>query len=237
MAWALTTISELANCTLDAWSVFEVPFEGHGRVWTRHFVGFRREGCRGQVSSPVLEFDPASRRGRTRSGRVYELAGGSGINPDAMAVWGLWKAAKALGVERDVTAEVEGLLGPAPSAPRPVQASGIETVVGAALRSMGRHQLYDLRSLALHEAAVAVLRAHPARAERALAILARWEATGDRRTKPLWDEWRRIIRHQEWHLAVEDSDRGQQLRQASPLSFVLDAEVREEILKGFRVQP
>lgn len=234
MAWALTTISETADCTLDAWSVFEVPFDGDDRVWTRHFFGFRREGCRGQVSSPVQEFDAAARRGRTRSGRVYELAGGSGINPDAMAVWGLWKAAKGIGVELDVTADVEGLLGPAPSAPRPLPASGIETVVGAALRSMGRHQLHDLRSLALHEAAVAVLRAHPERAERALATLARWEASGDRRTKSLWDEWRRIIEQREWNLAVEDSDRGQQLRQASPLSFVLTVEARAEILRKFR---
>lgn len=234
MAWTLTTISEAAHCTLDAWSVFEVPFDGDGAAWTRHFVGFRREGCRGQVSSPVEQFDPVSRRGRTRSGRVYELAGNSGFNPDAMATWGLWKAARAVGVERDVTAEVDACLAPAPPEPRLLPLSRTQTVVDAALRGMGRHEWHDLRSLALHQAAVDLLRTYPERARRALDTLERWEASGDARTKPLWDEWRRIIHQREWHLAVEESDRGQQLRQASPLSFVLDAEAREEILKRFR---
>lgn len=234
MTWTLTSISQAADCTLDAWSVYEVPFDGEHRVWTRHFVGFKREGGRGQVSSPVQQFDPSSRRGRTRSGRVYELAGSCGINADTLAAWGLWKTEYAIGGERDVTAEVEGQLGPAPLAPCLLPGSEIETVVSAALRKMNRHQRHDLRSLALHEAAVATLLAHPERAERALATLARWEASGGMHTKPLWDEWRRIIQRREWHLAVEDSDRGQQLRQASPLTFVLDAEAREEILRRFR---
>lgn len=138
MAWTLTTISEAVHCTLDAWSVFEVPFDGQGNAWTRHFVGFRRESCRGRVSSPVEQFDPASRRGRTRSGKVYELAGVGGLNPDAMATWGLWKTANAIGVERDVTAEVEALLAPAPIEAPLLPESRIETVVGAALRAVGR---------------------------------------------------------------------------------------------------
>ena len=138
MAWTVTTISEAANCTLDAWSVFDVPFDGEGHAWTRHFVGFRREGGRGQVSSPVEQFAPGSRRGRTRSGKVYELPGDSGFNPDAMATWGLWKAVNAIRVERDVTAVVEARLAQAPIGPPLLPDSTIETVVGAALRHIGR---------------------------------------------------------------------------------------------------
>jgi hypothetical protein len=71
-------------------------------------------------------------------------------------------------------------------------------------------------------------------AARALEVLARWQVEGDVHTKPLWDEWRRIIEGALWELAVEDSDRGQQLRQASPLGFVLTKDQRDAILKRFR---
>jgi hypothetical protein len=237
MVRRLAAIAELPACTLDAWSVYEVPLDGPDQPWTRHFVGFKREGCRGQVSSPVEQFDPASRRGRTRSGKqVYELAGESGLNGDAFATWGQWKVAKAVDGERDITEEVEALL-PAPSRPaRHHSQSAVQTVVGSALESLDRHRQHDLRSLALHEVAVQILQAHPERAQRALDVLARWQAKGDVHTKPLWDEWRRIIEHRDWPLAVEQSDRGQQLRQAGPLSFVLDEEARYEILRRYRTE-
>lgn len=92
------------------------------------------------------------------------------------------------------------------------------------------HQRQDLRSLALHQEAVRVLRQHPERAERALQVLSRWDSTADPHSKSLRDEWRRIIKGRLWHFAVEDSERGKQLRQASPLGFVLDDSVRSEIL-------
>ncbi len=99
---------------------------------------------------------------------------------------------------------------------------------------MNGHARHDLRSLAMHQAAVDVLREHPEMAVRALEVLGRWQSQGDGRTHPLWNEWRRIIEGQLWDLAVEDSDRGQQLRQASPLSFVLSEEQRTTIVLRFR---
>jgi len=102
---------------------------------------------------------------------------------------------------------------------------------------MNDHLRHDLRSLALHQEAVRVLRSAPEKAGRVLEVLARWEATGDPHTKPLWAEWRRIIEAQLWHLAVEESDRGQQLRQASPLGFVLDENQRATIFDRFRRIP
>lgn len=95
------------------------------------------------------------------------------------------------------------------------------------------HRRQDLRSLALHEEAVRVLRRHPERAERALQVLSLWESTADYHSQPFRDEWRRIIQSRLWHLAVEDSERGQQLRQASPLGFVLDDAARAEIIRRY----
>jgi hypothetical protein len=96
------------------------------------------------------------------------------------------------------------------------------------------HLRHDLRSLALHQEAVRVLREQPELAARALEVLARWEAKGDVNAQPLWGEWRCIIEGKLWHLAVEESDRGQQLRQASPLGFVLSEPQRAEIFQKFR---
>jgi hypothetical protein len=98
---------------------------------------------------------------------------------------------------------------------------------------MPGHRLHDLRSLALHEAAVRVLEANPERAERALEVLARWELTTPAHTLPLLREWRHIIENRLWHIAVEDNDKGQQLRQASPLPFVLDEDERDDIRRRF----
>lgn len=79
-----------------------------------------------------------------------------------------------------------------------------------------------------------MLRQNPERAERALQVLLRWESTADQHSQPLRAEWQRIIKGRLWHLAVEDSEHGKQLRQASPLGFVLEASVRDEILRRFR---
>ena len=51
---------------------------------------------------------------------------------------------------------------------------------------------------------------------------------------PLWNEWRRIIEGRLWELAIQDNDRGQQLRQASPLGFVLSEDQRNAIFQRFR---
>lgn len=102
---------------------------------------------------------------------------------------------------------------------------------------MDLHKRQDLRSLALHEEAVRVLQEHPEKAARPLEVLARWEAKGDVNCQPLWEEWRRIIEQRLWNLAVEESDRGQQLRQASPLAFVLSEEQRVAIFDRFRRIP
>lgn len=110
MTWRIESILEAPTKTLDAWCVYEVPFDGVEAPWTRHLVGFRLEGCKGQVSSPVEVFDPVSRRAVTRSGQVYELRVGPGFNTDAFIVWSTWVYANRIQAALDVSDEVELLL-------------------------------------------------------------------------------------------------------------------------------
>ena len=96
------------------------------------------------------------------------------------------------------------------------------------------HQEQDARSLALHTAAVDLMRSDDALIQRALGILARWDKTMGVRSKPLRDEWARIIveRERDWELALSTSERGNQLRQASPVSCVLPTERRLKIIRA-----
>lgn len=98
---------------------------------------------------------------------------------------------------------------------------------------MDLHRRQDLRSLALHRAAVQVLTEHPERVQQVLDVLSRWEKTVDPHTLPLLHEWRQIVEAQEWRHALEESDKGQQLRQASPLGFVLSQAQRRAILDAW----
>jgi hypothetical protein len=110
MAMRVEPILEPPAKTLDAWMVVEVPFDGPHAPWTKHLVGWRVEGGRGQVSSPVEVLDPARRLARTRSGRVYELREGPGLNADAFTTWCRWKTQHSLDQERDVSDEVAAML-------------------------------------------------------------------------------------------------------------------------------
>ncbi len=110
MAWREEPILEQPTRTLDAWQVVEVPFDGNDQPWTQHLVGWRIEGGRGQVSSPVEAIDPVRRVARTRSGRVYELRHGPGLNADAFSTWCRWKARHGMADERDISDEVAALL-------------------------------------------------------------------------------------------------------------------------------
>lgn len=110
MPWRTGPISEEPSRTLDAWMVVEVPFDGPNKPWTQHLVGWRVEGGRGQVSSPVEVLDTERRLAKTRSGRVYELRHGPGLNPDAFTTWCRWKTKYGLAEERDISDEVAALL-------------------------------------------------------------------------------------------------------------------------------
>ncbi|MDM0018033.1 RNA 2'-phosphotransferase [Variovorax saccharolyticus] len=95
----------------------------------------------------------------------------------------------------------------------------------------GNHIPQDFQSQLMHQAAVELIAADPMLVSRAKATLARWMAKGDPRTSPLWAQWRQILDQQNWTRALEDSEVGRQLRQASPLSTLLPQARRLEIIR------
>ncbi len=79
-----------------------------------------------------------------------------------------------------------------------------------------------------------MLQDDPSLAAKSLAALDRWDATMGVRSKPLRDQWIRIIKEQDWALATEESELGNQLRQASPLAILLPNKVRFDIIRQVR---
>lgn len=92
------------------------------------------------------------------------------------------------------------------------------------------HDLQDLQSLVLHEEAVRLVRRKPELIARALDTLEKWRASGDVHSRVLWDEWSVILRRREWRRVLARTRRSKELRQASPLTVLLPAEVRQKVL-------
>ena len=108
--WVPAPVSERPEVVLTDWSVFEVAL-GEDPARTRHFAGQNITDHEGRVSSEVVEFDAATGRGVTSSGRVYELRGRTGFTADSRYVWDRWRALNGAVDVVDVTAEIRGLLG------------------------------------------------------------------------------------------------------------------------------
>lgn len=121
----------------------------------------------------------------------------------------------ALGMAADLALVATG-----ESGPRAVEV-GIES---------GRHSPQDLQSLLMHKEAVKLIQRDPSLVTRARSTLERWRGRGDAHTTPLWDEWMRILQRGNWAKVLANTQRGKQLRQASPLSTLLPQETRLRIL-------
>ncbi len=93
------------------------------------------------------------------------------------------------------------------------------------------HQEQDLRSFQLHEAAIELMRSDAQLIRRAISILQKWSMDSDENTKPLREEWMRILLERDWNLALDPGERGKQLRQSSPVSCVLPTSKRLEIIR------
>ena len=102
-------------------------------------------------------------------------------------------------------------------------------------RLSSRHHIpQDHQSLLMHREAVRLILDDPSLVLKAQATLARWMETGSQRSMPLWMGWQNILEHGNWDLAVDDSELGRELRQASPLSTLLSQETRLEIIARVR---
>lgn len=97
-----------------------------------------------------------------------------------------------------------------------------------------QHQAQDLQSLALHEAAVQMVRSDPQLLAQAQDTVQRWLSSGPTRSTSLWQDWDMILKTKSWKKVLGRSQRAAELRQASPLTLVLPAEVRAEILGKVR---
>lgn len=110
-----------------------------------------------------------------------------------------------------------------------------DTIEPSAPQHLDRHGAQDYQSLLMHVEAVRLLKQDPRLVERAIATLNRWQETADPRSHDLLDEWRRILDKREWRLAVAPDERGNQLRQASPLATLLPDEKRLGIIRRVKL--
>ena len=102
--WSATSLTEVPEIELTRWQVMQLP---HG---DRHFVGWNVTEREGRASSKIVEFDAATRRGRTRSGRIYQLRGPTGHDGDGAYTWGRWIKLNAAVDCTDVSQEVQALI-------------------------------------------------------------------------------------------------------------------------------
>ncbi|MDZ7938186.1 MAG: helix-turn-helix transcriptional regulator [Rhodoferax sp.] len=128
-----------------------------------------------------------------------------------------------------VASDVMQAVQPGTAAGRSLRARPVVQVTVSA--DAGRHQVQDLQSLALHAAAVRLVKADAALRDQASQVVQKWlDADAGSRSAPLWREWQQMLQTGAFRRATGRSVHAQQLRQASPLTTVLPAEVRQSIL-------
>jgi hypothetical protein len=97
------------------------------------------------------------------------------------------------------------------------------------------HDRIDRRSLALHRAIAAKLRANPALLEIARDNIERWSMARGR-SQPYWDVWREILNRpleEILQLLEEETERMTALRQATPFAGILEPAERWAIYDRF----
>ncbi|HOY70275.1 MAG TPA: hypothetical protein PL131_10985 [Methylotenera sp.] len=99
----VASLTAQPNVQLTQWCIKESKnSEG---VISRHFIGYDCMCREGRVSSDIVEFNPLRLRGKTSSGRIYELCGPSSQNADANYVWAKWRLINRTVNEKDITIE------------------------------------------------------------------------------------------------------------------------------------
>lgn len=98
--WRVAPVSDEPQLSLVRWRILETA-EG-----ARHFAGQDMRDLTGRVSTAVLQFDPASRRGTTQSGRVYQLVGPPGRSETSQYVWERWCRVYGITSYMDVSADL-----------------------------------------------------------------------------------------------------------------------------------
>lgn len=107
--WQSATVSESPVVVLVGWHVFEVKLLGRAER-TRHFAGTRAQDGHGKASTPIVAFDPATRRGTTESGRVYVLEGSTGLEVNVACAWDAFVRVNRAADIVDVSVEIKALM-------------------------------------------------------------------------------------------------------------------------------
>jgi hypothetical protein len=97
------------------------------------------------------------------------------------------------------------------------------------------HDIQDLQSLLLHEETVRLLKKQPELISSALDTLEKWRASGSTNSRALLDEWSVILHRRDWRRVLARTRRSKELRQASPLTILLPAELRRRVLEEVRL--
>lgn len=103
--WRTPDVIDQPEVKLVRWRVLEI-LEGP-RQGERHLVGYNAADWEGRVSGTIVSVDAETKRCTTRSGRVYELVGPPGFDPDGDYVWRVWLRAYRVSGECDVSSEFE----------------------------------------------------------------------------------------------------------------------------------
>jgi hypothetical protein len=97
--WNIAPVAAEPEISIVRWRVLEIA------AGTRHFVGADERDLSGRVSSAIIAFDHENLRGKTLSGRVYQLVGNPGRSDNADYVWERWCEINEVKSFSDVTAQ------------------------------------------------------------------------------------------------------------------------------------
>ena len=102
--WQARPLSERPVIELERWQVMQLP---NG---DRHFIGWNMTEGEGRASSTIVEFDPATCRGRTAAARVYVLYGRTAPDREGAHCWRRWMRVSGVAECVEVSDEVQALI-------------------------------------------------------------------------------------------------------------------------------
>ncbi|RQV33554.1 hypothetical protein DF027_28605 [Burkholderia cenocepacia] len=98
--WTIASVTDEPEVSLTRWRILETE-DG-----ARHFVGADERDHTGRVSSRIVAFDRHTLRGKTCSGRIYQLIGAAGWSSNADYVWQRWCEVNSVASHSDVTKQL-----------------------------------------------------------------------------------------------------------------------------------
>lgn len=139
----------------------------------------------------------------------------------------------ALGISGELALLAGDTLSPAPPGSAAARSRRRPPAIRIEIATSGSaHREQDLRSMALHEEAVRLIKRQPQLVDQAKSVLARWITDQPRsRSMSLWREWEAIMADRRWRKVLSSTAHAQQLRQASPLAVLVPEESRQRILE------